>query len=89
MRPFVPVARAGEPRAGSSPQPCKQLAVAFAGVAPARALAESIVPHVPIVALTADAMQGTRERCLNSGMNEYLTKPVVLNQLKKIIDLFV
>src|SRR4029077_8335386 len=42
--------------------------------------------HIAIVALTANAMKGDRERCLASGMDDYLTKPLRKKDLKGVLD---
>jgi signal transduction histidine kinase/CheY-like chemotaxis protein len=42
--------------------------------------------HVPIVALTAHAMKGDRERCIASGMDSYLSKPIRSAELTGILD---
>ena len=43
-------------------------------------------PHLPIVALTADALIGTKERCRAAGMDDYIAKPVDRTGLNEIIQ---
>lgn len=41
---------------------------------------------VPIIAMTANAMQGDREKCTNTGMNDYISKPVKPDTLRQILE---
>ncbi len=40
----------------------------------------------PIVAISADAMKGTAEKCLDAGMDDYVTKPIQLHELRAVLD---
>ncbi len=46
------------------------------------------VAHVPIIALTANALKGDRERFMDAGMDEYTTKPLVRTELTSLLNHF-
>jgi signal transduction histidine kinase/HPt (histidine-containing phosphotransfer) domain-containing protein len=42
--------------------------------------------HLPVIALTANAFEDDRERCLQAGMNDFLAKPLALSELKRVLN---
>ncbi|NOX15472.1 MAG: response regulator [Epsilonproteobacteria bacterium] len=50
---------------------------------------EKNIPHVPIVAITANALKGDRERFMKEGLDEYITKPIKRESILNILNMFV
>jgi len=56
--------------------------------ATARLKADPTLAHIPVIALTANAMHGDRERFIASGCDGYLAKPVTKNELINTVNHF-
>ncbi|PJJ07270.1 PAS domain S-box-containing protein [Flavobacterium sp. 1] len=43
------------------------------------------IMHIPVIALTAGVLNGEKEKCISHGMSDYITKPIVHNDLEKVL----
>jgi len=58
----------------------------FEATAAIRARERDTGTHIPIVAMTARAMRGDREKCISTGMDDYVSKPVNPAELSSAIE---
>ncbi len=56
------------------------------GLEATRSIRQTLGEHPVIIALTANAIQGDKEICLNAGMNDYLSKPLKPEELMKLLE---
>ena len=56
------------------------------GIHATRVIRETLENQPVIIALTANTMEGDQEECLNAGMNDYLSKPVRLEELTNRLE---
>ncbi len=49
---------------------------------------ENLKLNIPVVAMTAHAMAGQREKCISYGMNEHISKPIRENDLRRVLSMF-
>ncbi len=50
--------------------------------------ADPALRDIPVIALTASAMQGDKERFLEAGCNDYLSKPIQVQQLIQLVETY-
>lgn len=50
---------------------------------------ENNLPHVPIIAVTANALKGDRERFMKEGLDEYVTKPIKQENILNVLNTFI
>ncbi len=60
----------------------------YEATAAIREIEQTTGGHVPIIAMTANAMKGDRERCLAAGMDDYIAKPLRSAELFQIVEQF-
>jgi CheY-like chemotaxis protein/HPt (histidine-containing phosphotransfer) domain-containing protein len=57
----------------------------YQATAAIRALERHTGRHIPVIAMTAHAMKGDREKCLAAGMDDYISKPIRVANLQKVL----